>query len=252
MYLPLHNVIDRKYLFRVPVTKLCVFTVSLPLCAFVACVLMTMFKDFDSANNTHCKVPNVFPSISASIGNYEPQRTLWRIALYVHAPLRFFIIYLRWEYYRNVIRQNCIFIVKVAVFLNVIENLALLGVTHWTSSLNYPYHEACFETFIGTSIFYMFFTSLMLTKYRRRTTMTQLETYSVKLKWRAFLTNVSSFAFAAYFFLRHNRLCEPYVYSMFGFSEYIVVVSNMMFHMTTVYDLKVQFIYLTKKGVVIE
>lgn len=137
MYLPLHNVSGRKYFVRIPVTKLGFFTVSLPLFAFITCVLLTMYKDFERANNTHCKVPNIFPSISASIGNYEPQNTIWKTAIYVHAPVRFFIIYLRWEYYRNIIRENCVIIVKMAVFLNVIENLALIGLTHWTSSENY-------------------------------------------------------------------------------------------------------------------
>ncbi|XP_038214683.1 post-GPI attachment to proteins factor 2-like [Zerene cesonia] len=252
MYLPLHNASEKKYFIKIPVTKLGFVTVSLPLFAFVICVLMTMLKDFERANNTHCKVPNVFPSISASIGNYEPQRTIWKTAIFIHAPLRFFIIYLRWEYYRSIIRKNCLIVVKLAVFLNVIENLALLGLTQWTSSFNYPYHEVCFKTFIGTSIFYMFFTCMMMTKYRRRQTNSPTEAYSLKLKWRAFSINVGSFAFAAYFFLRHNRLCEPYVYSMFGFSEYIVVVSNILFHMTTIYDLKVQYIYFTRKGITIE
>ncbi|XP_034827280.1 post-GPI attachment to proteins factor 2-like [Maniola hyperantus] len=252
MYLPLHNGSERKYFVKIPIKKLGLFTVSLPLFSFITCVLITLYKDFEKANNTHCKVPNVFPSISASIGNYEPQRSVWRIAIYTHAPLRFFIIYLRWKYYINVISQNCAFVVKLAVFLNILENLSLIGLTYWASSKNYPFHEACFKTFIGSSIFYMFFTCMMLTKYRRRTTLTQLEIYSIKLKWRAFFVNVGSFAFAAYFFLRHNRLCEPYVYSMFGFSEYIVVVSNIIFHMTTVYDLRKQYIYLTRKGFLIE
>ncbi|XP_050346881.1 post-GPI attachment to proteins factor 2-like [Nymphalis io] len=252
MYLPLHNESNRKYIIKIPIKKLGLFTVSLPLFAFITCVFVTLFKDFDIANNTHCNVPNVFPSISASIGSYEPQRTIWRIAIYGHAPLRFFIIYLRWDYYRKIISQNCIFVVKLAVFLNIIENMSLIGLTHWTSSEYYPFHEACFKTFIGTSIFYMLFTCMMLTKYRRRATQTELEIYSMKLKWRAFFVNVASFAFAAYFFLRHNRLCEPYVYSMFGFSEYIVVISNIMFHMTTVYDLRSQYIYFTRKGFVID
>ncbi|XP_023936936.2 post-GPI attachment to proteins factor 2 [Bicyclus anynana] len=252
MYLPLHNGAERKYFVKISVKKFGLFTVSLPLFAFITCILITLYKDYETANNTHCKVPNVFPSISASIGNFEPQRSIWRTAIYGHAPLRFFMIYLRWNYYRNVISQSCAFVVKLAVFLNIIENLSLIGLTYWTSSKNYPFHEACFKTFIGCSIFYMFFTCMMLTKYRRRTTLTHLEKYSIMLKWRSFLVNVGSFAFAAYFFLRHNRLCEPYVYSMFGFSEYIVVVSNIMFHMTTVYDVRKQFIYFTRNGFLIE
>lgn len=137
MYLPLHNATDRKYIIKIPIKKLGLFTVSLPLFAFITCVLITLYKDFENANNTHCKVPNIFPSISASIGNYEPQRTIWRTAIYSHAPLRFFIIYLRWDYYREIISHSCIFIVKLAVFLNIIENLSLIGLTHWTSTLSY-------------------------------------------------------------------------------------------------------------------
>lgn len=136
MYLPLYNDSEKKYYVKIP-SKLCFSAVSIPLFAFVICVMLTMYKDFDSANNTHCKVPNIFPSISASIGNYEPQGTIWKLAIYIHAPIRFYIITLRWKYYKSVIQDNCIIIVKLAVFLNVIENFSLIGLTHWTSSKNY-------------------------------------------------------------------------------------------------------------------
>ncbi|KOB65304.1 Fgf receptor activating protein [Operophtera brumata] len=206
-----------------------------------------MYKDFENANKTHCNVPNVFPSISASIGNYEPQSTIWKTAIYFHAPVRMFMIFLRWKYFRGVIREDCDIIVNIVVFLNVIENLALVGLTYWTSSENYSYHEKCFKTFIGTSLFYMLFICILLHKYRRRP-LVQKEKYSVKLKWRFFAVKVTSFALAAYFFLRHNRMCEPYVYSMFGLAEYIVVISNIAFHSTTVYDIQINFIYFTKQG----
>ncbi|KAI8441740.1 LOW QUALITY PROTEIN: hypothetical protein MSG28_005438 [Choristoneura fumiferana] len=249
MYIPLYNESERKHLFRISVSKLCVITVSLPLFAFIICVMMTMYKDFENANFTHCNVPNVFPSISASIGNYEPQNAIWKTAIYTHAPMRFFIIYLRWEYYRNVISE---YLDIISSIFNIIENLALIGLTHWTSSVYYPYHEFCFKTFIGTSVFYMLFTCMMLTKYRRKSHVTSTEKQSVKMKWRAFIVNISSFAVAAYFFLRHNRLCEPYVYSLFGFAEYIVVISNIMFHLTTVYDLKRQFVSVSQRGIYLE
>ncbi|KAJ8721444.1 hypothetical protein PYW07_002219 [Mythimna separata] len=251
MYLPLYNASEKKYYIKIP-SKLCFSVVSVPLFAFITCVVITMYKDFESANHTHCKVPNIFPSISASIGNYEPQSTIWRTAIYLHAPIRFYILYLRWNYYRSIILESCAVIVKLAVFLNIIENFALLGLTHWTSSKNYPYHEVCFKTFIGTSVFYMLLTCIMLSKLRRRPNITHREKHSVKLKWRAFVVNVSSFAAAAYFFLRHNRQCEPYIYSMFGLSEYIVVISNIVFHLTTAYDLQINFICITNKGIITE
>lgn len=42
------------------------------------------------------------------------------------------------------------------------------------------------------------------------------------------------------------------VYSMFGFSEYVVVISNILFHMTTVYDLRKQYLFFTRSGFTIE
>lgn len=136
MYLPFHNESETKYYIKIP-SKLCYSAVSIPLFAFISCVVITMYKDFESANSTHCKVPNIFPSISASIGNYEPQSTIWKTAIYAHAPIRFYLLYLRWNYYRSIVLDSCVIIVKLAVFLNIIENLALLGLTHWTSSKNY-------------------------------------------------------------------------------------------------------------------
>jgi hypothetical protein len=35
----------------------------------------------------------------------------------------------------------------------------------------------------------------------------------------------------AYFYQRHNRYCEAYVYSMFCLSEYLAIVLNMIFHL---------------------
>ncbi|XP_053612361.1 post-GPI attachment to proteins factor 2 [Plodia interpunctella] len=252
MYIPLHNATAKRFYFKIAVTKLSVITVSLPLFSFLTCVLITMYKDFDRANKTHCNIPNIFPSISASIGNYEPQITIWKTAIYIHAPIRFMLIYLRWDYYRSIMRDDCITIVKLAVSLNIIENIMLLGLTHWTSSLHYSYHEKCFKTFIASSLFYMILICILLTKCRRRPNISSIEKYSLKLKWRLFFINASTFAMAAYFFLRHNSLCEPYVYSIFSFSEYMVVVSNILYHFTTVYDLHSHFISISRHGISIE
>lgn len=42
---------------------------------------------------------------------------------------------------------------------------------------------------------------------------------------------------ATYFFFRHNSHCEPYIYTLFALSEYIIVLSNIYFHSLAYYDL---------------
>ncbi|KAF4528198.1 hypothetical protein B566_EDAN014023 [Ephemera danica] len=91
-------------------------------------------------------------------------------------------------------------------------------------------------TFIATSELYMMLCCYLLAK-RRAIPATPIEARSLNLKMRLLIVNISSFAIAGYFFVRHNNYCEPYIYTFFALFEYIVVLTNMGFHMTAYYDL---------------
>jgi len=51
-----------------------------------------------------------------------------------------------------------------------------------------------------------------------------------------------------YFYYRHNEYCEPYVYSVFCLLEYVIVLSNMCYHMTAYLDLAEVTVVLPKRG----
>ena len=58
------------------------------------------------------------------------------------------------------------------------------------------------------------------------------------LRFRSALVYFVSLALGLYFFIRHNKYCEPGVYSLFALAEYLVVLSNMAFHFAVFYDFK--------------
>lgn len=116
--------------------------------------------------------------------------------------------------------------------------------------------------FIFASELHMLISSLLLKKGRiTRTVMTKLEVRSLKFKIYFTIFNITCFAIAGYCFLRHNAYCESggmyfrniitvfnfiilifvlhtfLVYTCFALFEYFVVLTNMGFHLTAVWDL---------------
>ena len=115
------------------------------------------------------------------------------------------------------------------LILNVLEVTSLLGLALFGSNENYSIHSKCFGTFLVTSLSYMFLVSYTsLYSWCRRT---------VRVKTLIAWLNLFMMISATYFFFRHNSQCEPYIYTFFAMSEYIIVLSNIYFHSLAYYDL---------------
>lgn len=68
------------------------------------------------------------------------------------------------------------------------------------------------------------------------------------VKKRIAIINLLAIVVALYLYDRHNRYCEPGVYSMFSFLEYIVIVANIVYHLQAYYDLDDYSILVTRVG----
>lgn len=66
------------------------------------------------------------------------------------------------------------------------------------------------------------------------------------VKKRIAIINFTAILAALYLYNRHNRYCEPGVYSMFSFLEYIVIVANIIYHLQAYYDLSEYSILVAK------
>lgn len=60
---------------------------------------------------------------------------------------------------------------------------------------------------------------------------------SKKVKIRLAIVNCISVVFALYMYMRHNRYCESGAYTLFAFSEYVVITTNIIYHLQAYNDL---------------
>jgi post-GPI attachment to proteins factor 2 len=122
-------------------------------------------------------------------------------------------------------------------------------------------HKNCFCTFIVVSEIYMGLSYYFNKNERREPSFTTDECRSLNLKRNLFVINLTSILLATYFFIRHNDRCEggsesstrssttfflidflvllllsSLVYTFFALFEYIVVLTNMGYHMTSAID----------------
>lgn len=221
---------------QVPFGRFAIYTVCLPFFSFIFCVVWSVVFFFERSTFTHCEVDNYLPSISAAIGSYQPQRFVWQLAICIHLLPRLAVAKMYIEYYNEIIRFKFLPLAHFACLLNVVENFALLGLSMWTSTDNYDTHKFCFILFIATSEIYMLVSYLLNKSGRKMSTLTDQENLALRFKRNLFMVNIVSFAVAGYCFRRHNEYCEPGVYTYFAFFEYIVVLTNMGFHMTAYWD----------------
>lgn len=135
-YEPLNDT-GKHSMFRLSFGKFALGVVSLPFAAFIFCIAWSVLYDFTASTSTHCGVPNYLPSISAAIGNYQPQRIVWQSAILLQALPRLLIAHQYVRHYTQIIRGSYRKLAYVACALNTFENIALIGLTLRTSSADY-------------------------------------------------------------------------------------------------------------------
>lgn len=136
-YSPFGQDYYKSHLLKIPFNKFAWVTVSLPLLAFLFCVLWSVAYNFEHSTSTHCHVFNILPSISAAIGNFSPQREVWQLAIGLHALPRIIVAFMYKKYHTEVLYPWAYSLSTLACTLNIIENVCLVGLSFWTSSENY-------------------------------------------------------------------------------------------------------------------
>ncbi|KAL5278405.1 PGAP2 family protein [Megaselia abdita] len=226
----------------IPFDKLIIFLVFAPMFSFLFCVILCLLFSFERSTASHCNVRNFLPTISTAIGNYQPQRFIWQFVICVDFIPRLVLAKMYLVFHKDVIRKNRMHLAEIAFGFNVVENVALLVLSLWTSDESYEIHKVSFCMFMVTSEIHMIMVYFLNKNERRLRIGTREELKSIKFKKVFVIVNVISFALALFCFNRHNTMCEPGVYTLFALFEYIVVFTNMGYHFTGYWDFSGQIL----------
>ncbi|KAG5844703.1 hypothetical protein ANANG_G00165350 [Anguilla anguilla] len=229
--------LDRdKPLFRLPFTIFAVATVFLALGGLVSCILISLLYHFEESTATHCQVPNYLPSISASISQ-TPERYIWRVCIGLHSAPRFLVAIAYFNFYRGRFAKRWAeWLLSCLTLASALgENLGLLLLTYVSSNETYDVHKNGFIIFIACALVHMAVTCRLWQVIKKYSFSPEEQTSYLWKKW-LFAFNIMSCLFAAYFYRWHNSYCDPGIYTFFAFFEYLVVLSNIGFHITAYWD----------------
>ncbi|XP_014244938.1 post-GPI attachment to proteins factor 2-like [Cimex lectularius] len=252
---PTNSKVNEKVVyFKISFRQLSLFTVLLPLIALVVCFTGAFIFQQSEIHETHCRVYNVIPSISAITG-ISPERYLWRSSIALHLGPRFLIASVYYNYYTKRIKSltnyddqiKCFKLVTVSYWLNIIEISALIGVTYISNQDNYPIHEKIFITFMTSSLVYMLI-SLMVFK-RTHQSMTKSQQFSYNIKKGLFVTSIICTAGLVIFFMKHRFFCHDLAFSWFALCEYIIAAANMGYHVTVFLDFPQEYIMIASPSI---
>ncbi|KAJ2950366.1 hypothetical protein O0L34_g8607 [Tuta absoluta] len=220
--------------------EICLAALWLPLGALIFCYVTASIFQADDIHETHCRVYNVVPSISAITG-ISPQRYVWRICVAFHLGPRLLIGSLYYNYHKersqhivdDKARSLATKLGEVCYWLNLVELSALTGVTYVSNRENYYVHEKIFIVFMVAALVHM----LCRAKVGCVASETVPPVKTNRLVWILFYVAIAATIGLVIHFARHRLLCRPLAFTWFSICEYILATANMAFHAIVVRDL---------------
>eukprot|EP01098_Paradermamoeba_levis_P015664 TRINITY_DN8078_c0_g1_i1.p1 TRINITY_DN8078_c0_g1~~TRINITY_DN8078_c0_g1_i1.p1 ORF type:complete len:300 (-),score=51.09 TRINITY_DN8078_c0_g1_i1:47-862(-) len=227
-----------------------------PLFGLLLCLFVAVTLHFEGVNETHCRVKNWMPSISATTGDYLTERFIWRFMIGIMSTVRLFDGLLHYFFYQTKkhLGGHLKPWLNVFVFIaHVTANLSLLTLTYISSTEYRVVHENAFVVFMVFSAFHMVGQiSLHYSWAGKPSLLDTKNKQSQALRWKIFWFFSTHFLFftGLYFYFRHNKFCEPYVYSIFACFEWGAVISNIMFQCGSFLDfadIQIWFVEVSKE-----
>ena len=216
---------------QVTMSRLIAIIMVVMVVGFVLSIMLAIVYSFKETTSTHCGVSNYLPSTSAAI-SVPPSSYVWRFVIILCAGQRLFLVSFHYTLYASVSPSVAYTLLcRVCFGCELLENLGLIGLTCVSSSENSPVHQNMFTVFQICSMLFMV-CMCVVHNIAINSGMSASKSEHGTLKWLMLYcgANICSFFVAIFFYFRHERYCEPGVYTLFAIFEYLVVLSNIAFH----------------------
>ncbi|CAH8856773.1 unnamed protein product [Trichobilharzia szidati] len=211
----------------------CIFASLLPPLALIICVILCISTH--SCIATHCTESNILPSLSAAVGDDEPQKTIWCISIFSSSAWRFVILVNScinfWTFFNIIGDGKYLWHAALLCFSSSVEIFALNMLTLWSSSTNFIQHRNSFCIFVLFSVIYMT-TDVYLSHLVMQLLKNSLLGDILKTKTRVFVIYITCLLVIMSSYYVHITYCPPYAYTVFAAFEYVAIFANVAYHYT--------------------
>nr|CDI53768.1 related to cwh43-sensor transporter protein [Melanopsichium pennsylvanicum 4] len=181
-----------------------------------------------------------WPSVSATIGDWYPERNIFQVGIALMAGPRFVLVFLS-ALLVSLSTPSKSAKASILLFVGVLRTLACGGWVYVTSTDDHLFHDIAMFAYLALTPPWMFITSGSLAQsslaIRKVAKQDELAAKARRMRRIACFSFFACTPFMGYFFYRHNALRIPGAYSYYAYFEWGLIIFDLLFDAASVYDL---------------
>ncbi|CDU26354.1 related to CWH43-putative sensor/transporter protein [Sporisorium scitamineum] len=181
-----------------------------------------------------------WPSVSATIGDWYPERNIFQVGIALMAGPRFLLVFLS-ALLVSLSTPARSSKASILLFVGVLRTLACGGWVYVTSTDDHFFHDIAMFAYLALTPPWMFITSGSLAQPRigkqPAASDDKLASKARKMRRIACFSFFACTPFMGFFFYRHNVLRIPGAYSHYAYFEWGLIIFDLLFDAASVYDL---------------
>jgi len=202
----------------------------------VLCLFLSIYLHYSKVIKNHCRVWEFWPSVSSAIGDFSPEKNIWRLAIAMSSGPRFCLLFSSYMMLSGQrVLKNHPFLVKLLFIPDFLRIFAAAGWTYVSSSEYLFIHEVCFVCYVLSSLIWCgihtsMFRSAIISKSKSMNPEILRFQRSYRWKLSCFFIQLIAFFISLYFFLvEHRYYCMKGAYSRYAICEWIFSAANIIY-----------------------